>query len=205
MSAPVYLPLNMDTWQYCSLPTRAAVPGAQAATGAPARARLPPEEATLQCCSLPTGTDATGAQMSVLQFAHRNGCNWGPDVCAAAAERGNLSILKWLRQHGCPWDARVSNGAAMCNQFELFRWARQQQPPCPLWQPWECYDLRMLEAGPGFLVYLLQQQAHLPVNKLARAHAAATRMTYAVLSLKAALPDRTPHEIVLNIVKLAFD
>ena len=33
----------------------------------------------------------------MLQYAHQNGCAWGPKVCSAAAEGGNLSILKWLR------------------------------------------------------------------------------------------------------------
>ena len=33
----------------------------------------------------------------MLQFANQNGCEWGPEVCSAAAECGNLSMLKWLR------------------------------------------------------------------------------------------------------------
>ena len=44
----------------------------------------------------------------------------------------------------------------------------------------------------------------LKASHLAQACAAATRMTYAVLSLRAALPDRTPREVVMNIVSLAF-
>ena len=56
------------------------------------------------------------------------------------------------------------------------------------------------------LVYLAQQQVHLPANQLALAHVAATEMTNAVLSLRAALPDKTPHEIVLScsIMSLPF-
>ncbi len=54
------------------------------------------------------------------------------------------------------------------------------------------------------LVYLAQQQAHLPARHLAQARITATEMTFATLSLRAALPDRTPHEDALNIVSLAI-
>ena len=45
------------------------------------------------------------------------------------------------------------------------------------------------------LVFLLQQHAPLSASHLAQARAAATKMTYAVLSLRAALPDRTPDKV----------
>ena len=67
----------------------------------------------------------------MLQYAHQHGCEWGPIVCDAAADRGGLSILQWLRQHGCPWDSRTVVRAAVKNDFALLRWARLQQPPCP--------------------------------------------------------------------------
>ena len=54
------------------------------------------------------------------------------------------------------------------------------------------------------LVYLLQQRAHLTARHLAEARDAASEMMYAVLSLRAALPDGTPDDVVLNIVSLAF-
>ena len=57
---------------------------------------------------------------------------------------------------------------------------------------------------PSVLVFLQQQQAPLSACHLARARAAATKMTYVVLSLRAALPDRIPLEVVLKIVTLAF-
>ena len=58
--------------------------------------------------------------------------------------------------------------------------------------------------SPCTLVYLAQQEAPMLPRKLAQAHVSATEMTYAVLSLKAALPDRTRHEVVLSILSLAF-
>ena len=154
------------------------------------------------------GAAARGGHLAVLQFAHQNGCQWNPRTCSAAAESGNLSILKWLRQHGCPWDSFTSRGAAVYGHFELLKWARQQQPPCPWWSHGStntyAYVLEGHNIRPDVLVFLRQQQAPLNAIYLAQARAAATRMTYAVLSLRAALPDRTPHEVVLNILNLAF-
>ena len=126
-------------------------------------------------------------------------------VCSAAAKHGHLNILKWLRHHGCQWDSHTSRQAAVNNHLELLRWARQQQPPCPLWSCQERLECRIRDpVGPCMLVYLVQQRAHLHAPHLAKARVAATKMTYAFLSLRAALPDRTPHEVVLGIVNLAF-
>ncbi len=140
----------------------------------------------------------------MVLFAHQNGCEWVPGACSAAAGHGNLSIMKWLRQHGCPWDWFTSMKTALADNLELLRWARQQQPPCPWWSHQDCQEWSRLRFGPCLLVYRAQQQAPLPARKQAQARAAATRMTYAVLSLRATLPDRIPHEVVLNILNLAF-
>ena len=67
-----------------------------------------------------------------------------------------------------------------------------------------CFELAFHDFSPCMLVYLLQQQAPLPAKTLAQAHIAATEMTSAVLLLEAALPDRSPLEIVLYILSLAF-
>ena len=147
---------------------------------------------------------AGGGHLAVLQYAHQNSCTWGPAVCSAAAELGNLSILRWLRQHGCPWDWRTTSAAAVGDHLEVLRWARLQQPPCPLWPRQEQLRLIIRNLSPCMLVYLLQQQAPMSARHLAQARAAATKMTYAVLSLRAALPDRTPHEAVLKIASLAL-
>ena len=144
---------------------------------------------------------AAGGHLAVLQYAHQNGCDWGPHVCSTAAEHGHLSLLKWLRQKGCPWDCRTTCMAAFYNHREVLKWARQQQPACPWW-PRKYLQSRNLH--PGVLVFLRQQQAPLSATHLACGRATATEMIYAVLSLRAALPDRTTHEVVLNIVSLAF-
>ncbi len=150
---------------------------------------------------------AREGHLAVLQFAHQNGCQWGPVVCSAAAERGNLSILKWLRQHECQWDSHTTHRAAVYKHLELLTWARQQQPPCPWWSYQECCDwspsIQWLNLSPCVLVYLVQQRAFLPVRQVMRAQVVATEMTYAVLSLRAALPEETPREVVLTIVNMA--
>ena len=137
--------------------------------------------------------------MAVFQYAHQNGCEWGPHVCSAAAERGNLSILEWLRQHTCPWDSRTTCEAAICNHLEVLKWVRKQQPPCPWWP----LTRKVHYVRPSVLVFLWRQQAPLSASHLAQACAAATEITCAVLSLRAALPNRTPDEVVHTIVSLA--
>ena len=138
----------------------------------------------------------------MLQYAHQNSCAWGSEVCSATAQHGNLSILKWLRQRGCPWDSSTSLKAAISNNLGLLRWARQQQPPCPLWDHQDRFQLNIL--SPCMFVFLAQQHAHLQNDHHAQACVCATAMTDAFLLLKAALPDKTPHEVLLSIVSLAF-
>ena len=146
-----------------------------------------------------------GGHLAVLQYAHQNGCEWGPKVCSEAARKGNLSMLKWLRRHGCPWDCWTHYSAAYWDHLEILKWARQQCPPCPWWSQ-SCTAYHALighPLRPSMLVFLQQQQAPLSAGHLAQARAAATEMTYAVLSLRAALPEKTPHEVTQNIVNLA--
>ena len=99
----------------------------------------------------------------------------------------------------------ISVRAAANDHFEVFRWAREQDPPCPLWQCesympiYCCYRI-----SPRLLVHLAQQQAPLLSKVRAQAHISAAEMAHAFLSLTAALPDKTPHEVVLSIVSLAL-
>ena len=88
---------------------------------------------------------------------------------------------------------------------EVLEWACQQQPPCPWWNRLQSCSLCVVpQMSPRMFVYVAQQQSPLPAGLQARAVVSATEMTYALLSLRAALPERTPHEIVLTIVNLAF-
>eukprot|EP00891_Asterochloris_glomerata_P005376 jgi/Astpho2/5376/Aster-05919 len=148
-------------------------------------------------------TAAAAGHVAVLQYLHQNGCAWASSTCEYAASGGHLSILKWLRQHGCPWDFRTSRAAVIFNHLDLLKWARQQQPPCPWWGGL-VYDTSVPKPSSCMLVYLLQQRAPLSARQLDEARAAATDMTSAFLLLRAALPDRTPHEVLLSIVSLAF-
>ena len=163
-------------------------------------------------CSATCEAAASGGHLAVLQYIHQNGCDWNSYMCEAAASEGHLAVLQYLHQNGCPWDSRTSVQAAVNNYLELLRWARQQQPPCPWWFP-QCHGDSTLQwyllhrwrsPSPCMLVYLTQQQAHLPPRHRACARVFATAMTNAFLVLRAALPDKTPHEVVLSIVTLAF-
>ena len=157
-------------------------------------------------CAWDSGTceaAAGGGHLEVLQFARQSGCEWGAHVCSAAAAHGNLSILKWLREHGCPWNSCTSLEAAMYNRLEMLKWSRQQQAPCPWWSH-AYFPMNGHNICPSVLVFLRQQQAPLSASHSAQASAAATETTCAFLSLRAALHDRTPNEVVLTIVTLAF-
>ena len=157
-------------------------------------------------CAWDSGTceaAARGGHLEVLQFAHQHDCEWGPRVCSAAAERGNLNILKWLRQHGCQWNFWTNIRAAANNHLEVLRWAQQQQPPCPFWNCTKMHFIQLHHISPRMLMYLAQHQAPLLPRVHAQACISATEMTVVFLLLKAALPHRTPVDILLAIVSLA--
>ena len=197
------------TWKYCSMPTRMAVNGVgpYTCTAAARGGHLAVLQYARQNGSAWSSSTceaaARGGHLAVLQYAHQNGCAWGPRVCSAAAAHGNLSILKLLRKHGCPRNSCTSREAAMYNRLEMLKWSRQQQAPCPWWSH-AYFPLNRHNICPSVLVFLRQQQAPLSASHLAQACAAATKMTCAFLSLRAALHDRTPNEVVLTFVSLAF-
>ena len=158
----------------------------------------------------------TGPRLS-LGFKHVCGCSeWrtpgsaaicpperhGIKSVQAAAGGGHLSVLTWLRKHGGEWDSCTSRQAIINNHLELLRWARLQQPPCPYYHA--SNDLYRYEIAPRMLVYLSKEPALMHVLHLTGVCVAEKQMVCALLSLRAALPDRTPHELVLTIMRLAF-
>eukprot|EP00873_Tetraselmis_striata_P023863 jgi/Tetstr1/444127/TSEL_032025.t1 len=46
-----------------------------------------------------------GRRFAASQWAHEQGCRWGPENCNQAARGGHLGLLQWARGQGCPWDA----------------------------------------------------------------------------------------------------
>jgi hypothetical protein len=46
------------------------------------------------------------------------------NVCASAAQFGQLSTLQWSREHDCPWDIRTCNCAAARGHLKVLVWAR---------------------------------------------------------------------------------
>ena len=45
---------------------------------------------------------AAAGQLSALQWARANNCDWNIATCTAAAREGHLEVLQWLRDNGCP-------------------------------------------------------------------------------------------------------
>jgi hypothetical protein len=61
----------------------------------------------------------------------------GSELCATAAERGDLELLKWLHAHECPWDVETCNWLAFKGDIDSLKWARQQPEGCP-WDETTC-------------------------------------------------------------------
>jgi hypothetical protein len=74
--------------------------------------------------------------VSLLEWATRNQLPNSVEVCAAAAEKGNLAVLQWAHQNGYPWDEWTTSGAAGGGHLEVLKWAHQNR--CP-WNEKTCY------------------------------------------------------------------
>merc|ERR1712166_449474 len=55
---------------------------------------------------------AAAGQLSALQWARANNCDWDYRTCEAAAGGGHLEVLQWLRANGCDWNHFTRNHGA---------------------------------------------------------------------------------------------
>ena len=74
---------------------------------------------------------AGGGHLEVLQWAHANGCDWNSNTCSAAAGGGHLEVLQWARANGCDWDVGTCSAAARGGHLEVLQWARDNGCPEP--------------------------------------------------------------------------
>jgi hypothetical protein len=66
---------------------------------------------------------ATRGWLSVLQWAHANGCRLNEATCSGAAQAGHLEVLQWARGVGCPWDsADCATRARLGRHWPLLQW-----------------------------------------------------------------------------------
>jgi hypothetical protein len=67
--------------------------------------------------------------LDVLKWARENDCPWDDETCANAAEGGHLEVLKWARENDCPWDELTCAHAAWKGHLEVLKWARENGCP----------------------------------------------------------------------------
>lgn len=65
-----------------------------------------------------------------LEEAHRcAGLDWGPEITAFAAEKGNLAWLRYLHTSGCPWDVTTCHSAAVAGRRGCLQYAHENSCP----------------------------------------------------------------------------
>ena len=67
--------------------------------------------------------------LDVLKWLRENECPWDRWTCAYAAEHGHLEMLKWARENDCPWDEATCAFAADSGHLETLKWARENGCP----------------------------------------------------------------------------
>jgi hypothetical protein len=66
---------------------------------------------------------AQHGNLEMLQSLHANGCPWDESTCSSVAYEGHLEVLQWLRANGCPWDTSTCHWAAANGHFDMLSWA----------------------------------------------------------------------------------
>lgn len=67
--------------------------------------------------------------LNIIKYLHDEGCPLdNPELCANAAEVGDLMMLKWLRGKGCPWDEDTCDRAA--DHSYVLDWIHANGCPC---------------------------------------------------------------------------
>ena len=75
---------------------------------------------------------AAAGQLSALQWARANNCDWNEEnTCRAAAGGGHLEVLQWLCANGCDWDEGTCGAAAAGGHLEVLQWAGANGCPEP--------------------------------------------------------------------------
>src|SRR3972149_5131981 len=75
------------------------------------------------------------SSVSMLHFAHKNGCPWDEQTCAYAAKSGHLEVLRYAHENGCPWDEQTCCYAITCGNVDALQYAHENG--CP-WDEQAC-------------------------------------------------------------------
>lgn len=72
---------------------------------------------------------ANRGQLDILKWAHSNSIYWDSHTCMEAARNGHFDILKWARSNGCPWNPWTLAEAIQNDYREIFEWALENGCP----------------------------------------------------------------------------
>jgi hypothetical protein len=64
---------------------------------------------------------ASNGFLSLMQYAHENGCEWDKETCKYAALDGHFECLKYAHENGCQWDRDTCNYAACNGHLECLK------------------------------------------------------------------------------------
>ena len=69
---------------------------------------------------------ARNNSLQCLQYAHEHGCDWDMDVSTVAAENGHLDLLRYLHERGCPWNRDTCRAAADNGHLDCLMYVHEQ-------------------------------------------------------------------------------
>src|SRR5690625_4810353 len=75
--------------------------------------------------------------LSVVQWAHDNGCPWTERLCSFASRQGVLAVLQYLHQNGCRWNQYTGAYAAQNNHLNILEWLHHNNYPWDQQAPFE--------------------------------------------------------------------
>ena len=79
------------------------------------------------------------------------------DICAQAAQGGNLECLKYAHEHGFPFDDRVVITAIVYRNFECLKYAHENGAPMPRYIVDQAFYMFMQPYNKKIVKYLHEQ------------------------------------------------
>jgi GTP-binding nuclear protein Ran len=69
--------------------------------------------------SQPLINAALNQNLKIMNYLHKNGCEWSPRVTSTAADQGSLECLRYAHKNGCTWYSNTINNAARSRPYNL--------------------------------------------------------------------------------------
>lgn len=69
--------------------------------------------------SQPLINAALNQNLKIMNYLHKNGCEWSSQVTSTVADQGSLECLRYAHKNGCTWDSSTINNAARSGPYNL--------------------------------------------------------------------------------------